>query len=321
MGNDQLDKIMNNPNISFEQKQAIIDAIKNNKNTNTTMKSVYKTDDNSKIETFETKNIVRVNRPDLDNQFIYKNIPCEGNIFKVFYLANSTTLLNKNSNLLGAFIIKWINEQKIFYKYQKGSLFKKDCHIIELNKSLRFDDPYENEIYSFIRRAAKDNILTDKEFKVFCEKKKFELQHLIDEINAEQEKHLEENNLLTKKVNTQEKKIQDEANPLNVEGITLTSTHTDITYNKKIEKDIKEIVGFKNYIKSLHTDTKTDLPNDYYVFSELLGISNFIAHKFNEVYPEFYFRHYQFLSKLRTDFTGGSTVKDKFAELSKMQIK
>lgn len=322
MNEEDLKKILNNPNISDEQKTTIIEALKsNNGNSKKTIGDVNKSDNsNAFVKNEINKSNVHVTRPKLDNTYLFKKIPCSNDIFKIYYLASKNTILSKNSNLLGAFLIKWINEGKILYKYKSKTLFKKECHIIELDKNLRFEETYENEIYSIIRRAAKDNILTDKEFRDFCVKKQFEIQNLLDEICDQEEKKLVEKKLINKKVDVIKEKMQDDKNLLNTEGITITTTNIDISFTKELEDDIRDIFGYKNYIKSL-INTQTTLSTDNYVITELLGITNFVSLSFNELFPNFYFRHLQFLHQIRTSFPHPETMKEKIINISKMEMK
>lgn len=322
--NKELQTILENANISDEQKEAIMSAI-NAKNTQKNDVSKKHSNDtiNSSFTAMQTNNITKIDRPTIEENYIYKSIPCKFDLFKIFYLADSNMILNKNSNLLGAFLLKWINEGKIKYTYVKGNMFKKASYVIEINPDLKFSNEFENEIFKFIKRACDgDNILTANEFRKFAEKRQFEIQNLLDEICDFQEKKLVDSGLLKINVDTSEERIEDTKNPLNTEGITIKNTKTTLFNSKELNTDIKNILGFKAYIKSINTVEDLVLPSDYYVVTELLGISNFIAHKFNEVYPEFYFRHLQFLHHIRSSIPqNGNNAFNKMIEFGKMQIK
>lgn len=325
--NKALKAVLESSNISDEQKQAIMDAIKNDEAKKTSVKTTTRAKViNGKVESFgtinKTNNITKIDRPTVESTYMYKNIPCKFDLFKIFYLADTNMLLNKNSNLLGAFMIKWINEGKLKYKFVKGGMFRKDAYVVEINPDLRFENEYENEIFKFIKRACDgDNELTAAEFRKFAEKKQFEVQNLLDEICDFEEKKLVEAGLLKIDVDTTEQKIDDTNNPLNTEGITITNTKTTQSNSKELINDIKNIIGFKTYMKSVHDDTTLELSNDFFVVTELLGISNFVAHKFNKVYPEFYFRHLQFLHHIRSSAPEVTSAFKRMMEVGKMQIK
>jgi hypothetical protein len=46
-------------------------------------------------------------------------------LLKIYFIAYKNRLLNKNSIILGAYILKWINEGFISYTLKKGNLFKR----------------------------------------------------------------------------------------------------------------------------------------------------------------------------------------------------
>lgn len=317
MNNDDLSKILENSNITEEQKQAML-AILNNKKE--PKKVEVKNNDNLSTST-QKENLTKIDRPIVDKDYIYKEIPCKKDLFKILYLADSNMILSKNSNMLGAFLIKWLNEGKIKYRFIKGNFFRPDNYVIELDPKLKFENEFEKEIYDFIKRAADgDNILTNAEFKRFCEKRKMEVQNLLDQICDDEERKAIEKKELKKEVKTYQEVTDDLNNPLNTNGIVKTIVNTTITNSKELNEDIKNIMGFKHYIKSLYKNKDVKLSNDYYVVCELLGITNYVADNFNEMYPEFYFRHLQYLHHLRSSFKPETAI-NKAIEIGNMQMK
>ncbi|NCC71507.1 hypothetical protein EOM09_08095 [bacterium] len=240
-------------------------------------------------------------------------------LLKIYFIAYKNRLLNKNSNILGAYILKWINEGFISYAFKKGNLFKKSQYVIKLSSKIEFENDYEKEFYSFVKHAAFDNELTYKEFKCYTERKHFHLKNLLDEIFEKQEKQLIELGHLDKNTNT---KTQVKNNSFNEnDQITVTTVETSFKYNEDLIKDINDIIAFKNYIKSLNLKQDIKLSKEQLIVCELLGITNYIQSYFSTVYPEFYFRYYQYLFEIRSSSIRPETGLQKFIKLSKMEMK
>ena len=307
MNNDELAKILKNSNISDEQKKAMFDILNEKK---VEVKKPKK--EESKKEIVKSENLTKIDRPIVDQDYIYDKIPCNGDLFRIFYLANSNLLFNNNSNILGAFLIRWLNIGCAKYALQKGKFLKADEYVIKLNPKLKFAEPYEQEIYKIIKKACDgDNTLTSEEFRRYSEKRGLEIQSLLDEICEVEEKKIIESKLMKKEVKTYQETSVDNNNPLNTNGTIKTYVSTTIINSEKLNEEIKNIIGFKHYIKSLNKDDSVKLPKEYYEICELLGITNYISRRFNKDYPEFYFRHLQYLYHIRSNFYAPTSAMKK----------
>ena len=98
-----------------------------------------------------------------ENAPTWRELPCNKDI----YYANALIKLNnfnyKDTNILGAIILKWIKEDKINIINEKKGVFNKETSSLDLNKENTFENNNEAELFSMMRAASGDGILEAKE--------------------------------------------------------------------------------------------------------------------------------------------------------------
>lgn len=95
----------------------------------------------------------------------FRDIPCNKDIFRGYYLAYNFNLMKFQTDLLGAVLLKWTKENKVtIEKIEKGGLFSKEETSIVLNNSVEFNNSFEKELYDMLYQASRDGILQSKEF-------------------------------------------------------------------------------------------------------------------------------------------------------------
>ena len=99
----------------------------------------------------------------------FRDIPCNKDIFRAYYLAYNFNLMRKQTDLLGAVLLKWTKEKKITIdKKEKSGLFSKEETSIILPTNLEFNNSFEKSLYDMLYEASKDGILQSKEFEKWC---------------------------------------------------------------------------------------------------------------------------------------------------------
>ena len=105
-----------------------------------------------------------------ENAPTWRELPCNKDI----YYANALIKLNnfnyKDTNILGAIILKWIKEDKINIINEKKGVFNKETSSLDLNKENTFENNNEAELFSMMRAASGDGILEAKELEKWCKK-------------------------------------------------------------------------------------------------------------------------------------------------------
>ena len=103
----------------------------------------------------------------------YRDIPCNGDIFRAYYIAYQYGIAKKDTDILGAIILKWMKQGVIRTEQkEKGTIFKKEDTVVILgeNSNIEFDNFREKEIFNMMLEASGDGILENKEFEKWCRK-------------------------------------------------------------------------------------------------------------------------------------------------------
>ena len=206
----------------------------------------------------------------------FRDIPCNKDI----YYANTLTKLNlelfskyKETNILGAIMLKWVKEDKIkFIKEEKSGILSKEKSSIDLRLNPTFDNVLEKELFDTMYKASGDGILETKELEKWARKnysKFFDLFRRIDKveiIKLEQEGHLYKRK---DKNECKKRKVMD-----------------DTIYNEAVK-----LYGLKRFLDEFsRMDTKEVLEvklwDEYLMYAYIFGIADKVAKQLKNLYPE-----------------------------------
>ena len=209
---------------------------------------------------------------DKKNTPMFREIPCNKDI----YYANSLIKLNdfgyKESNIFGAIILKWVKENKIGFKNERTGIFNKETSMIDLTRNPQFDNDCERELFNMMHEASGDGILETKEFEKWCRKNYSEFFDLFKKIENKKIGELKEQGHIYKRIN------KDECKKKNV-------------MDDKIYEDSTQLYGLKLYLDEFaRMDTKevmeVHLWDEYLMFAYLFGIADKVAKQLKNMYPE-----------------------------------
>ena len=177
------------------------------------------------------------------NTPMFREIPCNKDI----YYANALIKLNnfdyKESNILGAIILKWVKEGKIKFKNEEKGLFNKKTSMIDLTDKPVFDNKYEKEIFDIMYEASNDGILEPKELEKWCRKNYSKFFGIFKRIVDEKIQQLKLDGYIYKRKNKQECKKKN-------------------VMNEKIYDDSSKLYGLKLYLKEFsNMNTKLGMPS------------------------------------------------------------
>lgn len=208
----------------------------------------------------------------------YRDIPCNGNLYKAYYIAHKYGIIKKKTDILGAIILKWLKEGKIrIEQKQKGKVFKREDTIIILKETNQSEiaDTYEKQLFKMLYEASIDGILENKEFEKWCNKSYSKILSWFDSIISSQQKILVSEGLIT----VEETKTM---------GIFKKKTYT---MTPEIRKEAEEIYGLTRYLLEYtlipeRQAIEVKLFEEYLVYAQMLGIAKEVAKEFKDLYPD-----------------------------------
>ena len=206
----------------------------------------------------------------------FRDIPCNGDIFKVYYIAYQYGIVKKKTDILGAIILKWLKEGIIRTEQKNsGKVFKKEETLIILGEEAdkKFDNELESSLFHMMREASEDGILENNEFEKWCRKSYEKILNWFDKI------------------------LETEHDKLVGEGLLIETTKNSIFGNKyEATQDLKDlalqIAGLKRFLLdyTLIQERKAievELFEDYLIYAQILGIAKEVSKQFKELYPDF----------------------------------
>ena len=205
----------------------------------------------------------------------FRDIPCDNDIFKAYYIAYQYNIIKNKTDILGAIILKWLKKGIIKTENREGGkIFKKENTVIllgdERNRAL--DNTKETELFHMMYVASKDGILENKEFEIWCRKSYSKILSWFDDILEEQRNKLYEEGLLTKQNS----------------GVVFIDKYTA---TPELKNEAMKLAGLKRFLLeyTLIPDRdaiEVELFEDYLIFAQMMGIAKQVSKQFKELYPE-----------------------------------
>ena len=209
---------------------------------------------------------------DKKNIPMFRDIPCNKDI----YYANALIKLNnfgyKESNILGAIILKWVRNDKVIFKNEKTGIFNKETSVIDLTRDVTFDNELETKLFNMMRAASKDGLLEARELEKWCSQNYDNFLDLFKRIVNDYINTLKTNGHIYKRVNKEDCKKKN-------------------VMDDKIYSDSVQLYGLKKYLEEF-SNMKTKevmevkLWDEYLMFAYLFGIADKVAKQFKNMYPE-----------------------------------
>ena len=208
----------------------------------------------------------------------FRDIPCNNDIFRAFYVGYNYNILKRDYYLLGAIILKWIKDSVVKVEHKESSkVFKKDDISIIFNTSSlqNFESKKEKEIFDILYSASKDGVLENNEFKDWCELHYKTVFNWFDDILDEQRDKLVNENLI----------IHEEK--------TILKFFVKHKYSStpELRQEALNLAGLKKYLKEYtliknREPIEVNLFENYLIFAQLMGIADKVAKDFKDLYPD-----------------------------------
>lgn len=208
----------------------------------------------------------------------FRDIPCNNNLFKAYYLGYKYDIIKNKTDILGAIILKWLKDDLIsIEKKETGTIFKKEDSSIILNRTnpSAIQDKNEAKLFSMLQAASKDGILESKEFERWCSKNYSKILNWFDTvISSEEQALLAEGSIVLEK----EKRFK-------------FFTRKVYTYSPHLKESAVELAGLKKYLLDYtlikeREAIEVHLFEEYLIYAQMLGIAKTVAKQFKDLYPE-----------------------------------
>ena len=204
----------------------------------------------------------------------FRDIPCNGDIFRAYYIAYQYGIMKNKTDILGAIILKWLKAGIIRTEQRDGGkIFKKEETVIILGDEVtkKFDNEREESLFHMMHVASKDGILENKEFERWCKSSYERILGWFDNILKDQRMSLAADGLLKS------------------EGKGLFGTK--YTATQELKEEALHIAGLKRFLLeyTLIQDRyaiEVELFEDYLIYAQLLGIAKQVSKQFKELYPD-----------------------------------
>ena len=202
----------------------------------------------------------------------FRDIPCNKDI----YYANALIALNKfdykETNILGAIILKWVKQEKVGFIKQDVGIFKKEQNCLDLRKTPKFTIPNEEKLFNLMYEASEDGILEPKEFSKWAKRNYNSFINVFKSFKNDEINKLKSENHIYTRTNKEECKQHN-------------------VMDDKIYEDSKQLYGLKKFLQEFsNIDTKETLEvhiwDEYLMFAYLFGIADKVAKQLKNLYPE-----------------------------------
>ena len=208
----------------------------------------------------------------------FREIPCEKDIFKAYYIAHEYGLIKNKTDVLGAIILKWLKDGLIRIEQKEtGVVFKKENTVVVLNETdiTQLKEEEEIELFKMLKYASQDGYLENKEFEKWCSRSYSKILSWFDDIIRKGKAKL----IAEGKINIQEK-----VNFMNIKHKVYIAT-------PELREEAIKLAGLKRYLNEYtlikeREAIEAHLFEEYLIFAQIMGIARKVAKEFKDLYPE-----------------------------------
>ena len=204
----------------------------------------------------------------------YRDLICGDDIQHIYWLAYQYGLIRSKTDVLGAFLLKFIRDKKLEIKSENGFFNKQNVKILIQVPIPDFDNSIEASLYTFLydsRYELKiDDVLDEKEFKIWCKNNYLRILNWFDKIiSAETEKLINEGKIIEKK----------------------SILFYKYEYDDSIREEALKLAGLKKFFEEFDNMTDKEvidvmLWEEYLMYAQVLGVAKKVAKQFKKVYPD-----------------------------------
>ena len=210
-------------------------------------------------------------RKDVPN---FREIPCNKDIFRAYWVAYHYNLDKKKENFLGAVLLKWIKNDNVrVEKIDKKGVFttKSEANII-FNKVPNSNE-MEDKLYNWMVTASKDGKLEKNEFSAWCKANYSKILNWFNDV-----------------LEYESKMLVNEGKATITKGGFLTLS-TKYLIDDSMMEEAEQLAGLKNFFKEFTKINEKEpievkLWDEYLMFAQIFGMADEVADQFKKLYPE-----------------------------------
>ncbi len=199
----------------------------------------------------------------------FRDIPCNKDLFKGYWIACQYNLIKKQTDFLGAILLKWLKNGNIENVTVTTKILKKEERAIKFVKNDGLNE-VENELYNMMVTASKDGTLESNEFTKWCK------------------------NNYKKILNWFDKAIDNVTDIYVNEGLITTEKKTFSSVynvNDSMKETALQVAGLKNFLNEFSNikdreSIEVNLWEEYLMFAQIFGIAKKVANEFKKLYPD-----------------------------------
>lgn len=222
---------------------------------------------------------------DHDDINMFRDIPCDKDIFKFYYYAKKIGLITDNdrSGLIAAILLRWIQQGYIEFEKEEVKhllFFKKEGYSVDLDRGIPVNNRLEKDLLEFFKEAAGSNrLLETDEFEDWCRENYEEIDDWFEDVDEFVETGLRRQNLLTLETTyTQFMKIK--------------FSHDTDTYDASIREEMEHVIGLKKFLEDMSSIDEKEvievkLWEEYLIFASILGIADKVQEQLGRLCPTF----------------------------------
>ncbi|MBE6157048.1 MAG: DUF2207 domain-containing protein [Firmicutes bacterium] len=199
----------------------------------------------------------------------FRDIPCEKDIFKAYWVACQYGLVKNKTDFLGAILLKWLKEGRIQNITVESPILKREERAIKLLEDNNLTE-LEKELYRMMYDASNDGVLESNEFKHWCKINYNKIlkwfNKIIDNVTME---------YVNKGLIVEEQK-----------------TFSKIYLVSDLMKDSAfQMAGLKKFLNEFsniqdRASIEVNLWEEYLIYAQIFGIAKKVAKEFKKLYPD-----------------------------------
>ena len=210
-------------------------------------------------------------RKDVPN---FREIPCNKDIVRAYWVAYHYNLDRKKENFLGAVLLKWIKNDNVrVERIDKKGIFttKSEANII-FNKKPNSNE-MEDKLYDWMVTASKDGKLEKNEFSAWCKSNYSKILKWFSDV-----------------LEYESKMLVNEGKATTTTGGFLLSV-TKYLVDDSMMEEAEQMAGLKKFFKEFTKINEKEpievkLWDEYLMYAQIFGMADEVAEQFKKLYPE-----------------------------------
>ena len=194
----------------------------------------------------------------------FRDIPCNGDLFRAYWVAKNYNIIKKDEDFFGAILMKWLKDGNIKIEMINDNKVKGIEFVSQPEGNL------EEELYKLLFKSSGFRSLDYNKFEQCCDTYALVLLGYFSKIEVS-----EKNKLL------EEGKIR------------LIQVKKSICYevDESMMEEAKQLLGLKKFLKEFsiikeRKPIEISLWQEYLVYAQMFGIAEEVAKQFKKFYPE-----------------------------------